>query len=75
VLKKTEKEYAKLPDTSNRKPRVALRLQIAEGAVKAYSKEDINLPSAEEFRKRVQGEVEGYSKIIGYENILQMIED
>jgi hypothetical protein len=74
LLKKQEKEYGKLPDTSNRKPRVALRLQINEGAFKAYSKEDLNLPSAEEFRKRVNGEVEGFQKVIGHANILQMIE-
>ncbi|CAG8804751.1 1114_t:CDS:2, partial [Racocetra persica] len=65
VLNKTEKEYKKLPDTSNRKPRIALRLQIAEGATKAYGKEDLNLPSAQEFRKRVNGEVEGYQKEYG----------
>jgi hypothetical protein len=74
LLAKTEKEYSKLPDTSNRKPRVALRLQINEGAVKAYSKEDLNLPTAEEFRKRVSGEVEGFQKVIGYEDILKMVE-
>ncbi|CAG8563540.1 4787_t:CDS:2, partial [Cetraspora pellucida] len=65
LLKKTEKEYKKLPDTSNRKPRIALRLQIAEGATKAYGKEDLNLPSVQEFRARVNGEVEGYQKVIG----------
>ena len=27
LLTKTEKEYKKLPDTSNRKPRIALRLK------------------------------------------------
>jgi hypothetical protein len=75
VLAKTEKEYKKLPDTSNRKPRIALRLQIAEGNVKAYSKEDLNLPSAQEFRSRINGEREGYPKVIGYQNILQTIAD
>ena len=33
---KTEKKYKKLSDTSNRKPRIALRLKILEGCLKAY---------------------------------------
>jgi len=76
VLSKTEKEYKKLPDTSNRKPRIGKRLEIAEGCVKAYEKlqAGIELPTVAEFRARANGEREGYTKIVGYKNILAMVE-
>ncbi|CAH1759624.1 2908_t:CDS:2 [Entrophospora sp. SA101] len=71
---KTEKEYKKLPDTNNRKPRIALRLKTLEGCLKAYEPEYIELPTLETFRSRIRGEVEGYTKVIGYQNILQIVE-
>src|SRR2546423_9257580 len=72
-LNKTEKEYKKLPDTSNRKPRIALRLKILEGCLKAYEPEYITLPTAELFLQRIKGEIEGYTKVIGYENIIEIV--
>ena len=74
ILHKTEKEYKKLPDTSNRKPRVALRLKVLEGCLKAYEPEFITLPSVAEFQARIRGEVEGYTRVIGYANIIQIVE-
>lgn len=73
LLNKTEKEYKKLPDTSNRKPRIALRLKVLEGCIKAYEPKYIELPTPEEFLARIKGEVEGYSKVIGYENIIEIV--
>jgi ATP-dependent Lon protease len=73
LLAKTEKEYKKLPDTSNRKPRIALRLKTLEGLLKAYEPEYIDLPTAEVFLQRIRGEVEGYTKVIGYENIIETV--
>jgi hypothetical protein len=77
VLSKTEKEHKKLPDTSNRKPRVGKRLEIAQGAVKAYEKlqAGIEFPTKEEFLARWNGEREGYLKVIGYENIKETLLD
>ncbi|RHZ37445.1 AAA family ATPase [endosymbiont GvMRE of Glomus versiforme] len=71
---KTEKEWKKLPDTSNRKPRIALRLKNLEGCLKAYEPEYIELPTVEVFRTRIRGEEEGYQKVIGYQNIIQIVE-
>ena len=34
-----EEEYSKLPDTSNRKPRVSIRTKNGENLLKAYQKE------------------------------------
>src|SRR3954462_2371654 len=73
LLNKTEKEYKKLPDTSNGKPRIALRLKILEGCLKAYEPEYITLPTAETFLQRIRGEEEGYTKVIGYENIIEIV--
>src|SRR6185295_5038423 len=73
LLTKTEKEYKKLPDTSNRKPRIALRLKTLEGLLKAYEPEYIDLPTAETFLQRIRGEIEGYTKVIGYENIIETV--
>ncbi|CAG8513276.1 7295_t:CDS:2 [Ambispora leptoticha] len=73
LLKKTEKEYNKLPDTSNRKPRIALRLKVLEGCIKAYEPEYIELPTPEEFLARIKGEVVGYTRVIGYENIIEIV--
>ncbi|KAF9941985.1 hypothetical protein BGZ65_012589 [Modicella reniformis] len=70
---KIEKEYKKLPDTSNRKPRIALRLKIAEGAIKAYEQEYIELPTPELFLARIQGQIAGYTRVIGYENIIELV--
>lgn len=78
ILKgKTEKEHKKLPDTSNRKPRISKRLEIAEGCVKAYEKlqAGIELPTVAEFQARCRGEREDFLPIIGYANILKMVED
>lgn len=72
-LNKIEKEWKKLPDTSNRKPRIALRLKIAEGAVKAYQKQYLDLPTPELFLQRIKGEIEGYTRVIGYENIIEIV--
>lgn len=73
LLTKTEKEYKKLPDTSNRKPRIALRLKTLEGCLKAYEPQYITLPTAEVFLSRINGEIEGYTKVIGYENIIEIV--
>jgi hypothetical protein len=73
LLTKTEKEYKKLPDTSNRKPRIALRLKTLEGCLKAYEPEYIALPTAEVFLSRIKGQIEGYTKVIGYENIIEIV--
>jgi ATP-dependent Lon protease len=73
LLSKTEKEYNKLPDTSNRKPRIALRLKALEGCLKAYEPKYIELPTPELFLKRIKGEVEGYTRVIGYENIIEIV--
>ncbi|RHZ37398.1 AAA family ATPase [endosymbiont GvMRE of Glomus versiforme] len=74
---KIEKELKKLPDTSNRKPRISKRLEVATGAVKAYEKlqEGLEFPTVAEFLARCRGEREGYTRIIGYENIIDMICD
>jgi len=73
LLKKIEKEYSKLPDTSNRKPRIALRLKALEGCIKAYEKEYLELPTPEEFLARIRGEREGFVRVIGYENIIDIV--
>ncbi|CAI2165514.1 15621_t:CDS:10 [Funneliformis geosporum] len=52
-----EKEHDKLPETSNRKPRIANRVKIGEGLKKAYEKFN-PLPSVTTFRNRVAGVVE-----------------
>jgi ATP-dependent Lon protease len=72
-LTKTEKEYKKLPDTSNRKPRIALRLKTLEGCLKAYEPEYITLPAADVFLRRIKGEEEGFVRVIGYENIIEIV--
>ena len=73
LLTKTEKEYKKLPDTSNRKPRIALRLKTLEGCLKAYEPEYITLPTSEVFLRRIKGEEEGFVRVIGYENIIEIV--
>ncbi|CAI2194810.1 11317_t:CDS:2, partial [Funneliformis geosporum] len=73
LLSKTEKEYNKLPDTSNRKPRIGKRLEVLEGSVKAYEPEYITLPTPEEFLARIKGEREGYTRVIGYGNIIEIV--
>ena len=73
LLTKTEKEYKKLPDTSNRKPRIALRLKTLEGCLKAYEPEYITLPTADVFLRRIRGEEEGFVRVIGYENIIEIV--
>jgi len=78
----TEKEHDKLPDTSNRKPRLANRVKIGNGLIEAY-KTFKTLPTVEVFRKRIGGTVEYdergnrivYQKVIGYENIIEIVED
>lgn len=52
-----EKEHDKLPETSNRKPRIANRVKIGEGLKKAYEKFN-PLPTVATFRKRVGGTTE-----------------
>ncbi|CAI2191537.1 5892_t:CDS:10, partial [Funneliformis geosporum] len=75
ILKgKTEKEHKKLPDTSNRKPRISKRLEVIEGCVEAYEPEYIELPTPEVFLQRIRGEVEGYTRVIGYQNIIEIVE-
>lgn len=71
---KNEKELKKLPDTSNRKPRVAIRVKTGEGLVPAYEK-DMSLPSAQLFMDRIAGKIEGYHKVIGYEEIIKYVAD
>ncbi|MCE8163514.1 MAG: AAA family ATPase [Candidatus Moeniiplasma glomeromycotorum] len=88
-----EKEHNVLPETSNRKPRIANRVKIGEGLKKAYEKFN-PLPTVATFRNRVAGTTEitkitetddkgvkkereikiVYDKIIGYENIIKMVE-
>ncbi|CAG8757613.1 17191_t:CDS:2, partial [Racocetra persica] len=55
------------------KPRIALRLKNLEGCIKAYEPEYIALPTPEEFLARIRGEVEGYTRVIGYENIIEIV--
>ncbi|CAI2192933.1 11761_t:CDS:2, partial [Funneliformis geosporum] len=74
LQEKTEKEHKKLPDTSNRKPRIALRLKTLEGCLKAYEPEYLELPPRETFRSRIRGEEEGYTRVIGYQNIIEIVE-
>jgi hypothetical protein len=69
---KNEKELKKLPDTSNRKPRVNKRVECGEGLIPAYEK-DISLPSSQLFLSRARGEVEGYQKVIGYEEVINVV--
>ena len=71
---KNEKELKKLPDTSNRKPRISLRVKTGEGLVPAYEK-DIILPSSQLFLSRIRGEVAGFQKVIGYEDIIKYVAD
>jgi len=52
-----EKELSTLTETSNRKPRVAKRVEFGEGLLKAYEKFK-PFPTVETFRKRVAGTVE-----------------
>lgn len=68
-----EKDLVKLPETSNRKPRIENRVKIGNGLIPAY--ESFRpFPTLEEFRKRVNGEVDGFNKIIGYEVVIKQIE-
>ena len=71
---KNEKELKKLPDTSNRKPRVAIRVKTGEGLISAYEK-DTELPLAQLFKDRIEGKVESYHQVIGYEEIIKYITD
>jgi len=64
----------KLPDTSNRKPRITIRVKFGEGTIKAYERE-IKLPTSQLFLQRIKGEIEGFQKVIGYENIIQQVVD
>lgn len=64
----------KLPDTSNRKPRVNKRVECGEGLIPAYERE-IKLPTSELFLQRIRGEIEGYQKVIGYEEIIKYVAD
>jgi len=67
-----QKEHDKLPETSNRKPRIANRVKIGEGLVKAY--ESMRpLPSLVEFDERWKGEVEGSEKIIGFKEVFEPV--
>lgn len=69
-----EKEWVVLPDSSNRKNRIERRVKIATGCLKAYEQE-VNLPSSRLFRDRMAGKVEGFNKVVGYENIIDMVAD
>lgn len=69
---KNEKELKKLPDTSNRKPRINKRVECGQGLIPAYEKE-INLPSAQLFLQRIRGEVAGYQKVIGYKEVIEVV--
>lgn len=62
-----------MPDTSNRKPRIALRLKTLEGCLKAYEPEYITLPTSDVFLRRIKGEEEGFVRVIGYENIIEIV--
>jgi len=44
-----------------------------EGCLKAYEPEYIDLPTAEIFLQRIKGQIEGYTKVIGYENIIETV--
>jgi len=75
-----EEEYDKLPPTSNRKPRVAIRTKNGENLLKAYQKEikrkgEFKLITKEEFLARIRGEREGFSKVVGYEEIINSVAD
>ena len=75
-----EKEYNKLPDTSNRKPRIAARIKHGNNFLKAYKKEvkrggEFKFITAEEFMARINGEREGFVKVVGYENIIKLVAD
>ncbi|MCE8163404.1 MAG: AAA family ATPase [Candidatus Moeniiplasma glomeromycotorum] len=52
-----EKEHDKLPESSNRKPRIANRVKIGEGLKKAYSKFN-PFPSIQTFKERIAGKTE-----------------
>jgi MoxR-like ATPase len=62
-----------LPDTSNRKPRIGKRLEVLEGCLEAYEPQYITLPTPELFLQRIRGEVEGYTRVIGYQNIIEIV--
>lgn len=68
-----EKDWAKMPDSSNRKPRIENRIKVGSGLIPAYETFR-TLPTLSEFRRRARGEVAGYNKIIGYEVIIKQIE-
>ncbi|CAI2161858.1 14261_t:CDS:2 [Funneliformis geosporum] len=73
-----EEEYSKLPDTSNRKPRVAIRVKHGENLLKAYQKEikrggDFKLITKDEFMARIRGERAGFVKVVGGEKPSQLI--
>ncbi|CAG8472874.1 2992_t:CDS:2 [Ambispora gerdemannii] len=73
-----EEEYGKLPDTSNRKPRVAIRTKYGENLLKAYQKElkrqgEFKLITKEEFLARIRGEREGFTKVVGGEKPEQLM--
>ncbi|CAJ0768624.1 7576_t:CDS:2, partial [Entrophospora sp. SA101] len=48
----------------NRKNRIERRVKIAAGCLKAYEKE-VTLPSSQEFRDRIAGNVPGFNKVVG----------
>jgi hypothetical protein len=69
-----------LPDTSNRKPRVAIRIKHGENLLKAYKNElkrggEFGLITKEEFMARIEGKREGFSKVVGYEKVIKKVAD
>jgi len=75
-----EEEYSKLPDTSNRKPRVSIRIKNGDNLLKAYQKEikrqgEYKLITKDEFLARIRGEREGFAKVVGYEKVIKLVAD
>jgi hypothetical protein len=67
---KTDKELSKMPPTSNRRPRIARRLEVLEGLVKAEEK-----MANEEIRWATLAEFDNYCNIyiIGYRKFISMM--
>lgn len=64
---KTEKDYNKMPPTSNRRPRIARRLEVLNGLVKAeekLSQEQITWATLHEFDDYCSTYIIGYKKFI-----------
>ncbi|CAG8813006.1 11358_t:CDS:2, partial [Gigaspora margarita] len=61
-----------LPNSSNQKNRIERWVKIATSCLKAYEKE-VALPSSQEFWNRIAEKELGFYKVVGYENIINMV--